>query len=150
MENGAICIKFGESVSMDEATKFVSADACGAISIFVGVTRRDEAEKGTVVGLEFEAHVPLGTAVMKDIVEEYIAREPRVMKVYMSHRIGYVAVGDTNVILAVSSGHRDVSMRAIEDLMNSLKAQLPVWKKEVFDSGEYVWKTNKESSLASN
>jgi molybdopterin synthase catalytic subunit len=150
MDDGVVCIQFGQSVSLEEATRFVTDDACGAISIFVGVTRRDDVDMGIVQGLEFEAHVPLASTVMRDIIDEYFREEPRLKKVYMSHRLGYVAVGDTNVILAVSSAHRDVSMGAVEDIMNALKSKLPVWKKEVFQSGRYVWKANKECSLASN
>lgn len=150
MDEGGVCIKFGESVSLEEATRFVTDNACGAISIFVGVTRRDEVEMGIVEGLGFEAHVPLASAVMRNIIDEYLRKEPRLKKVYMSHRLGYVAVGDTNVILAVSSAHRDVSMRAVEDIMNALKSKLPIWKKEMFQSGRYEWKANKECSLASN
>ena len=141
---------FGEELSVELATKFVSDDACGAISIFVGVTRRDQLESGTVKGLEFEAHVPLAMVVMKEIISEYMRQEPQVRKVYMYHRLGYVCVGETNVVLAVSSAHRQVSMRAIEEIMESLKAKLPVWKKEVFENGQYVWKTNRECTLASN
>ena len=146
-----ICVWFDEkNLSVDDATRFVCDDLCGAISIFIGVTRKDETETGVVKGLEFEAHVGLATAVMKDIVMEYMRQEPLVKKVYMCHRLGYVGVGETNVILAVSSGHRQVSMRAVEDIMHSLKEKLPVWKKEVFENGQFVWKANKECTLASN
>ncbi len=145
-----VYVGFGEELSVELATKFVNDDACGAISIFVGVTRRDQLESGTVKGLEFEAHVPLATGVMNQIISEYMRQEPQVRKVYMYHRLGYVGVGETNVVLAVSSAHRQVSMRAMEAIMESLKAKLPVWKKEVFENGQYVWKTNRECTLASN
>ena len=148
--NERVRVRFGEQVSVEEATKFVSDDSCGAISVFVGVTRKDTLEDGVVKGLEFEAHVPLGTAVMTEIISDYLEEEPGVKKVYMCHRLGYVGVGDTNVVLAVSSAHRQVSMRAVEAIMHALKAKLPVWKKEVFENGQYVWKANQECTLASN
>ena len=148
--NERVRVRFGEQVSVEEATKFVSDDSCGAISVFVGVTRKDTLEDGVVKGLEFEAHVPLATAVMTEIISYYLDEEPSVKKVFMCHRLGYVGVGDTNVVLAVSSAHRQVSMRAVEAIMHTLKAKLPVWKKEVFENGQYVWKANQECTLASN
>jgi molybdopterin synthase catalytic subunit len=123
--------------------EFVSDPECGAVSIFTGITRRDIVEgKGTVVGLEFEAHQVLAISVMEDIVSVYRKNHPDVRNVYICHRLGFVPVGETNVVIAVSSPHRVVALRAVEDLMNELKTHFPVWKKEIFDTGEYIWKDN--------
>ena len=149
--DGRVCVKVVDScLSVDEATRFVNDESCGAVSVFIGVTRKDNVDNGIVTGLEFEAHIPLAIAIMNEIAREYMDKEPQVRRVFISHRLGFVRVGETNVILAVSSGHRDVSMRATQELMDTLKAKVPVWKKEVLDNGKYVWKANKEWILASN
>jgi len=128
-----------------DALKFVTSPECGAVSMFTGITRNDFVkDKGTVVGLEFEAHAPLAIAVMTEIVEQYRLINTEVRHVYIVHRLGYVPVGDFNVVVAVSSPHRAVALKAVDDLMNELKAHFPVWKKEVYDQGEYTWKENSE------
>ena len=71
--NECVLVQFSDHpLSVEEATRFVSDDSCGAISVFVGVTRKDRSDQGIVAGLEFETHVPLATAVMNDILDEYM------------------------------------------------------------------------------
>jgi molybdopterin synthase catalytic subunit len=65
-------------------------------------------------------------------------------KVAIYHRTGIVPVGETSVIIAVSSTHRQESLHAVEWLIDQLKEKAPIWKKEVYSDGS-VWKENAES-----
>ncbi len=67
------------------------------------------------------------------------------MHVYIEHRIGSVDVSESNIVIAVSSGHRKCAFRACEAIMDTIKARLPIWKKEVFDDGSTRWLVNAES-----
>ena len=134
-----------DAIDLQEAERFVLDDACGAIASFVGVTRRDIVDDRTVIGLEFEAHVPLAEAVLHDIVSSYRKRSESDLKhVYIHHRLGFVPVGSGNLVLAVSSPHRKTAFRAVEALMEELKSTLPVWKKEKFHDNSYRWSQNVE------
>jgi len=60
------------------------------------------------------------------------------------HRIGEVPISKASVVIAVSSPHRTESLKAVEYAINELKASVPIWKKEVYETGETQWKENKE------
>jgi molybdopterin synthase catalytic subunit len=60
------------------------------------------------------------------------------------HRIGEVPISEASIVIAVSSSHREESLRAVEYAINTLKASVPIWKKEVYETGETQWKENKE------
>ena len=134
-------IKFHESViNVAEAQKYVYDDACGAVACFTGVTRQDN----NVTGLLFETHESLASAVMNDIVTQVRSQFPNLHHVYVQHRLGFVPVGQDNVVIAVSSPHRKDAFGALETLMTELKARLPVWKKEMYSDGSSKWLENVE------
>jgi molybdopterin synthase catalytic subunit len=58
------------------------------------------------------------------------------------HRLGVVPVGETSVIIAVSSVHRKASLQAVAFLIDGLKEEAAIWKKETFEDGEGIWKEN--------
>lgn len=60
------------------------------------------------------------------------------------HRIGEVPISKASIVIAVSSPHREESLKAVEYAINAVKALVPIWKKEVYETGEPQWKQNKE------
>ena len=66
-------------------------------------------------------------------------------RVAMIHRIGVVDVGEASVVIAVSAPHRDEAYAASRFAIDTLKASVPIWKKEVYADGS-VWKANAEFS----
>ena len=133
-------------VGVQQAMEFVTDEKCGAAATFVGVTRSDVVENKRVTALEFEAHVKLAESVMHQIIDEYRAKKPNLVHVFVHHRLGVVPAGEGNVVIAVSSGHRRAAFQALENIMDQLKAKLPVWKKEIYDDGSYRWLENAEFS----
>lgn len=127
------------------AFEFVNDDLCGAVSTFIGVTRRDSVNSAHVVALEFEAHPPLLIAALNDIIFQLRQRFADIHHVFVEHRLGRVPAGAANIIVAVSSPHRACAILAVQTLMEQIKASLPIWKKEVFDNDSYVWKQNAEN-----
>ena len=67
-----------------------------------------------------------------------------VCKVAIAHRTGVVPVGESSVVIAVSSAHRREALEATQFGIDELKASVPIWKKEVYEDGS-TWKANKEA-----
>ncbi|KAJ2515363.1 Molybdopterin synthase catalytic subunit [Coemansia sp. RSA 1939] len=135
-----------EQLSLDKACCLVRTDAAGAISTFEGTTR-DTFNGKRVVRLEYEAYETMAKKEWHKIVGE--AREKyHILGTVMHHRVGEVSVGQTSVIIAVSSAHRADAINAVHFLIDSLKARLPVWKKELLDDGSDTWKENEHVDMA--
>ena len=129
-----------------DAHSFVTDEACGAVASFVGVTRRDTVQNKQVQALEFETHGPLAKSVLEEIVDTCRTRYPELCHVYIHHRTGIVPTGQGNVVIAVSSGHRATAFTSVVELMDLLKAKLPIWKKEIYSDGSFRWLENTEFS----
>ncbi|XP_022109630.1 molybdopterin synthase catalytic subunit-like [Acanthaster planci] len=131
-----------DPLSVEKATAMVSSPTSGAISIFIGTTRNNFEGK-EVVRLEYEAYVPMAEkkigCICRDVREKW-----EVEHVAVFHRIGVVPVQEASVIIAVSSPHRQASLEAVQYSIDTLKATVPIWKKEMFAEGRGRWKENKE------
>lgn len=123
--------------SVDEVLAEVRHPAAGAVSIFVGVVRDHDGGREGVVQLDYSAH-PEAAAQLAEIAEE-VARMPGVQRVVAVHRRGELRVGDTAVVCAVSAGHRGQAFEACRALIEELKARVPIWKKQLFDTGSTEW-----------
>ncbi|KAJ1642312.1 hypothetical protein J3B02_001994 [Coemansia erecta] len=135
-----------EPLSLDRACALVRSDAAGAISTFEGTTRNTFNGK-RVIRLEYEAYEPLAKKEWYRIVQEARSKY-HLLSTVMHHRVGQVAVGQTSVIISVSSAHRADAINAVHYLIDSLKASLPIWKKELLDDGSGTWKENEHIDLS--
>ncbi|XP_068219076.1 molybdopterin synthase catalytic subunit [Palaemon carinicauda] len=131
-----------ESLHVDEVTKLVTNSSCGAISLFVGTTR-DTFEGQTVVKLEYESYKEMAEKEILKLCKQAREKWP-LHHIAVHHRLGVVPVSEASVILAVSSVHRRESLEAVSFLIDELKANVPIWKKEIYDDGSSDWKQNKE------
>ncbi len=112
----------------------VGDPGAGGTALFVGTTR-DENEGRVVERLEYEAYEAMAVDEMRLIGEE-ILRRWRVVAVAMVHRIGVVPVGQASVAVAVSAAHREEAFAACRYGIDTLKATVPIWKKEYYLGGE--------------
>jgi len=120
----------------------VSHSGAGAIVVFEGTTR-DSFEGRAVQRLEYEAYEPMACREMERIRAEVLERWPE-SRIAMVHRTGVVAIGEISIAIAVSSPHRGDAYLASRFAIDAVKAQVPIWKKEVYADGT-CWKANKES-----
>ena len=90
--------------------------------------------------LEYECYAPMALKKMRELCV-LIRGRWEVERIHIAHRTGTVAVGESSVIIAVSSAHRVASLEATRWCIDELKATVPIWKKEFFEGGE-VWKEN--------
>jgi len=115
----------------------MNTEGCGAVVSFVGLTRETEGE-AEVLRLEFDAWQDRLTPVLQRLASEAI-RDFGVLTVAMAHRTGSVGPQEPIVAIHVGSPHRKEAFRACEWLIDELKKQAPIWKKEVTSEGE-TWK----------
>jgi molybdopterin synthase catalytic subunit len=126
-----------EPLSADSVTDAVTAPEAGGVVVFLGVVRDNTAGR-RVVALEYEAHVPMAEAQMKEIGEAVRRRWPSVKQVVILHRIGRLTIGEASVAIAVSAAHRRQAFEACEFAIDRLKETVPIWKREIFEDGA-VW-----------
>jgi len=106
----------------------------GAVATFVGTTRV-ESRGRTVEYLEYEAYEGMAEQEMTRIAQQLKERYD-LCEVAIAHRVGRVGIGETSVAIAVSAPHRADALAACKDAIDTLKETVPLWKKEVYDSGE--------------
>ena len=110
-----------------------SLDA-GAVDVFVG-TVRNKAHGKNVLWLEYEAYETMAIAEIRKIIDTAAQRWP-LLGWAIIHRIGTLRPGETAVAVAVATPHRKESFEACQFIVDTLKANVPIWKKEVFEDGE--------------
>ncbi|XP_067105858.1 molybdopterin synthase catalytic subunit [Osmerus mordax] len=132
-----------QQLCLEEVSQAVTCPSCGAISIFIGTTR-DSFEGKKVVQLEYEAYAPMAQSEIRKICKEIRTRWPTVRHICVYHRLGVVPVTEASVIIGISSPHRRDSLEAVQFCIDTLKASVPIWKKEVYQGDEPCWKENQE------
>ncbi len=125
-----------EPLSIDDVRAAVQDPAAGAIALFVG-TVRDHDHGREVSALSYSAH-PSAAAELATVAEKVAASHP-VIAVAVVHRTGDLAIGDVAVVAAVSAGHRDVAFAACRELIDQVKATVPIWKHQSFTAGDSEW-----------
>ncbi len=116
----------------------VADAAAGAILLFEG-TVRDHSEGLTgVVALEYEAQASMAAKIIAAILAETRAEIP-VRKLAVRHRLGRVELGEPTIIIAVSAGHRDEAYRASRAIIDRIKREAPIWKREILRDGTSAW-----------
>jgi molybdopterin synthase catalytic subunit len=109
-------------------------ERAGAIATFLG-TVRAQSRGRDVIALEYEAYEDMAEDVIAEIADEAKERY-ELCKVAVMHRTGRVEVGETSVAIAVSAPHRQDALAACADMIEALKARVPLWKKELYEGGE--------------
>jgi molybdopterin synthase catalytic subunit len=123
-------------IDVAEVLAAVEDPAAGGVVSFTGLVRDHDGGRG-VRELEYVAHPDAVTALQA--VAEAIAAELPVHGLAAVHRTGLLAVGDVAVVVAASAAHRGQAFEAARRLIDDLKAQVPVWKRQVFADGTSEW-----------
>jgi molybdopterin synthase catalytic subunit len=123
-------------LSVDEVRAAVADPAAGGIALFAGAVRDSDHDRG-VSGLSYSAHPSAVDELRR--VAEVIAEKYPVIGIAAVHRVGDLAIGDLAVVLAVSCPHRAEAFDACRDLIDVLKASVPIWKHQRFDDGTAEW-----------
>ena len=121
-------------VNLTSVIVAVVDEQAGAIATFLG-TVRAQSRGRDVIALEYEAYEEMAEDVLAEIAADVTARY-ELCKVAITHRLGRVEVGETSVAIAVSAPHRQDALAACADVIEALKARVPLWKKELYEGGE--------------
>lgn len=111
--------------------------AAGAVVTFDGRVR-DHNDGHRVTGLEYQAYPALALATGRRILEEEMAKHG-ILRAVSMHRTGPIGIGESAVWVGVAAEHRGEAFAAAEVIMERLKYELPVWKKETYSDGSAVW-----------
>lgn len=125
-----------EPVRVDRVLEAVAARGAGAVVHFLG-TVRDHNVGRRVLHLEYEGYEPMAQRELQALADVARLRWP-LTGVAIVHRLGRMEIGDVSVAIAVASAHRGVAFEACRWLIDALKKNVPIWKKEFFEGGE-VW-----------
>lgn len=133
----SVTITLTESeISSLTAIQMVQADSCGAIVSFIGNVRNVDHGK-QVSHLTYEIH-PQTESILLQVVNEVASRH-EVAKVAVAHRYGEIPVGESAFIVSVSAEHRGEAFNACTEIVDEVKAKIPIWKHQVFADGTDEW-----------
>lgn len=109
--------------------------ACGAVVLFSGTVRDHADGREGVQRLEYEAYEEMVVPKLAEIAAEARTRWPSIGRVVLVHRVGSLELGESSVVVAVSSPHRAEAFAAARFAIDALKVSVPVWKREVWAEG---------------
>ncbi|MGH3719894.1 MAG: molybdenum cofactor biosynthesis protein MoaE [Pseudonocardiaceae bacterium] len=126
-----------EPLDVEEHARLVARSAAGAVVSFSGVVRDHDGGRD-VRGLEYTSHPRAGDVITR-VAAQIAAAHPEVLGLAVSHRIGPLEIGDSALACAVSAAHRGVAFAACAKLVDEVKLQLPIWKRQEFSDGSEEW-----------
>jgi molybdopterin synthase catalytic subunit len=125
-----------EPFAAGDLDAWVRAPDCGAVVTFTGVVRDHADGRSGVTALTYEAYEEHATARIAEVVAEARRRWPEVRRIAAVHRVGDLVVGDDAVVVSVSSPHRGEAFDAAAFVIDTVKATVPIWKRETWADGE--------------
>lgn len=126
-----------DPIDFNQVTESVRSHAAGAVVLFLG-TVREFTRNVQTSSLEYDAYPDMALRELRQLDTDVREKWP-VINVAIVHRTGALQLGDIAVAVAVSSGHRREAFEAGQWLIDTLKVRVPVWKKEIYASGETEW-----------
>jgi MoaE-MoaD fusion protein len=131
-----VCAIVRTPIHATEVAEQVKAPADGAVVVFEGIVRNNSRGKETLY-LVYEAYENMALAKMREICVE-MRRLYQIDRILMTHRLGRLEIGETSVLIAVSSAHRAAAFDASRFAIDTFKRTVPIWKQEYFRDGA-VW-----------
>ena len=125
-----------QELSLEECYAFVTDDACGGISVFVGTVRNHTKNK-KVLQLQFSTYKSMAIKEMEKIAD-YCFTNFSIKKMAIHHAEGLLQIGEIPVIIAAAAPHRKAAFDACQYAIDTLKKSVPIWKKEYLSDGE-IW-----------
>ena len=126
----------------DSIQKHKTKTEIGGHSIFLGQVRADIIDDKRIIAIEYSAYEEMALEKMHLIREEIFTKYPLTcMHVY--HSLGKVSAGEICLFVFTSSAHRKAAIDACNETVERIKAELPIWGKELFADETYQWKENK-------
>jgi len=125
----------------DSISKHSSNSKIGAHSIFLGQVRADEINGKSVTSILYTAYEPMAEDVFLEIRESIFEKYPLTC-LHVYHSLGKVNAGEISLFIFTSSVHRKAAIDACSELVERVKAEVPVWGREILEDETYIWKEN--------
>jgi molybdopterin synthase catalytic subunit len=109
--------------------------ACGAVVVFSGTVRDHADGRDNVTHLTYEAYEDKARERMLEIIAEARRKWPTIERVALLHRVGRLSLGESSVLVVVSSPHRPEAFEAGRFCIDTLKVAVPIWKQEEWAEG---------------
>ena len=127
------------SLDVAAAEQFATDPAAGGICTFAGTTRAETNATGQpLIALDYEAYPEMAEKQLRALAKGARDRWP-IVKLVLLHRLGRVPIAEASVLISVSTPHRAASFEACRFLIDELKKDVAIWKKEVWQAGEATW-----------
>ena len=136
-QEGAIAAHFIAKSIAKHATK----TEIGGHNIFLGQVRADDIDGKKVTAIEYTSHVDMALEKMHEIREAIFAKYPLTC-MHVHHSLGVIKAGEICLFVFTSSKHRKAAIDACAECVERIKAELPIWGKEIFEGDGYQWKVN--------
>ncbi|MCB9183125.1 MAG: molybdenum cofactor biosynthesis protein MoaE [Flavobacteriales bacterium] len=114
----------------------------GAHEIFLGQVRADEADGRRVAAIEYTAYREMALERMTVIREEAFGKWPEMTCLHVHHSLGIIKAGELCFMVFASAPHRSASREAVSWVVDRIKAELPIFGKEMLEQGGHEWKVN--------
>jgi molybdopterin synthase catalytic subunit len=131
------CEIVNQPIDVAALERRVRTNADGAVLTFSGVVR-DHHEGRDVESLHYEAYGDMALSKLRSICEE-VASQCDVTDIAAVHRVGDLEIGDVSVAIAVAAAHRDAAYEASREIIERLKREVPIWKRERYRDGKEEW-----------
>ncbi|MDX1961316.1 MAG: molybdenum cofactor biosynthesis protein MoaE [Leptospiraceae bacterium] len=126
-----------EPIQVDLLLSSMKSIEAGGIVLFSGNTRNSNQGR-SVLYLEFESYEPMAERMIAEIVLE-AKKKWNLIDAICVHRLGRVDLGEPAVCIVTSSAHRDEAYKANQEIINRVKHEVPIWKREFFEDGTIEW-----------
>jgi molybdopterin synthase catalytic subunit len=124
-----------DTLAPDVASSWAITPSCGAVVTFAGMVRDHSEGRDGVSGLEYEAYIEQVEPRLQVIADLARERWPMIGRLVLWHRIGTLYVGEVSVVCVASTPHRPECFASARFLIDTIKASVPIWKKETWQGG---------------
>lgn len=136
-----------EPIDCEALLRTAGEPSCGAVLSFSG-TVRDHHHGRAVVKLAYEAYPEMALKEMGRVAEEAQRRWPALKRVQIIHRFGEMPVGEASIFISVATPHRPEAFEALRFIIDTIKRDVPIWKKEFYADGASDWLHPEEGCCA--
>lgn len=125
-----------EMITLPSFINAIESSESGALATFSGNVRVSDNGK-EVARLSYEIH-PTTYDVLSKVVHE-VATRHEILAVAVAHRHGEIPIGESALIVAVASAHREEAFRTCAEMVDEIKSRIPIWKHQIFSDGTDEW-----------
>ncbi len=128
-----------EPISARALVESISRTNSGAIATFEGIVRAERRDDGVeLTALDYSAHEGMAIEQMA-LLRERASKQFEISQIAIAHRLGHLTIGEVSVAIAVAAPHRGSAFEACRWIIDTLKVDVPIWKKDIWADGREEW-----------